>query len=122
MVLRSRKMPILLKRAYDEPSKNDGYRVLVDRVWPRGVRKEDADLDAWIKESAPSASLRKWFGHDPDKWEEFKRRYFKELDENPESLDPLLQRARRGRLTLVYGSKESRYNNAAALKEYLENS
>lgn len=115
-------MPILLKRAYDEPSKNDGYRVLVDRVWPRGVRKEDADLDAWIKESAPSASLRKWFGHDPDKWEEFKRRYFKELDENPESLDPLLQRARRGRLTLVYGSKESRYNNAAALKEYLENS
>jgi uncharacterized protein YeaO (DUF488 family) len=113
-------MPIRLKRAYDKPSKNDGYRVLVDRVWPRGVSKEDAELDEWMKEAAPSTSLRKWFGHDPDKWEEFSRRYYKELDKNSESLKPLVQRAKKGRITLVYGSKEARYNNAVALKEYLE--
>lgn len=113
-------MPIRLKRAYDKPSKNDGHRVLVDRVWPRGVSKEDADLDEWMKEAAPSTGLRKWFGHDPDKWEEFSRRYYKELDKNSESLKPLVQRAKKGRITLVYGSKEARYNNAVALKEYLE--
>lgn len=113
-------MSIHLKRAYDEPSENDGYRVLVDRVWPRGVSKEDADLDEWMKDAAPSPDLRKWFGHDPEKWEEFKRRFFKELDKKPESLKPLVQRAKKGRITLVYGSKEERYNNAVALKEYLE--
>jgi len=120
MGTRSVEMSIHLKRAYDEPSENDGYRVLVDRVWPRGVSKEDADLDEWMKDAAPSPDLRKWFGHDPEKWEEFKRRYFKELDKKPESLKPLVQRAKKGRITLVYGSKEERYNNAVALKEYLE--
>jgi uncharacterized protein YeaO (DUF488 family) len=108
------------KRAYEQPGSQDGKRVLVDRVWPRGVRKEEAHIDEWLKEVAPSNSLRKWFGHDPEKWEEFKKRYFRELEENPEPLERLGKLVREGRVTLVFGAKNRKYNNAAALKEYLE--
>lgn len=111
---------IEVKRAYDPPAKRDGARFLVDRLWPRGVKKEALKLDAWRKEVAPSDALRRWFGHDPKKWEGFRRRYFKELDQKPEAWQPLLEAARRGAITLVYGAKETERNNAAALKAYLD--
>jgi uncharacterized protein YeaO (DUF488 family) len=116
-------MEIRMRRAYEKPDQKDGFRVLVDRVWPRGVRKDDLRLDAWLKEVAPSTQLRKWFGHDPDKWTEFKRRFASELNDRPEArqaLEELEKRSRQGRVTLVYGARETRYNNAAALKDYLE--
>jgi uncharacterized protein YeaO (DUF488 family) len=113
-------MAIQLKRAYDKPQKTDGRRVLIDRVWPRGVRKEDLMLDEWLKDLAPSTELRKWFGHDPERWEEFKRRYFQELDAHPDEIRVLRKKMREGPLTIVFGSKEERFNNAVALKEYLE--
>lgn len=114
------RMQIWLKRAYEEPGDNDGLRILVDRVWPRGRSKEDLQLDAWLKESAPSTELRRWFGHDPEKWDEFKRRYFSELDGRREAVEGLLSKAKRGPVTLVYGARDERHNNAVALKEYLE--
>ena len=113
-------MSIQLKRVYAPPAEEDGCRVLVDHLWPRGIKKADAALDTWVKEVAPSEGLRKWFHHEPEKWEEFKRRYFLELNSNPEPLIELEKKARNGRLTLVYASKEERFNNAVALKEYLE--
>lgn len=114
-------MAIGLKRAYDKPAAGDGVRVLVDRLWPRGVSKADAQLDDWLKEIGPSDKLRKWFGHDPERWQEFKKRYFDELDDNPEALKTLKEMARKSeRLTLVFGAKDVEHNNAVALKEYLE--
>lgn len=113
-------MAIRLKRAYDAPAGSDGSRVLVDRVWPRGVTKEKLKADAWLKNIAPSTPLRKWFGHDPQKWDEFRKRYFKELDSHPEEVRLLREKARHGSLTLVFGAKEERFNNAEAIKEYLE--
>jgi uncharacterized protein YeaO (DUF488 family) len=113
-------MAIRLRRAYEAPSASDGYRVLVDRVWPRGVKKDEARIDAWLREVAPSTELRKWFGHDPDKWNEFKSRYFAELENHREALNDLLRRVREGRVTLVFGAKNETHNNAVALKEYLE--
>jgi uncharacterized protein YeaO (DUF488 family) len=113
-------MPIPIKRAYEKPTPNDGYRVLIDGLWPRGIRKEEAGIDLWLKEVAPSGELRKWFAHDPEKWDEFRRCYFLELDKNPDVVKRLADMARRGKLTLVYGAKEERFNNAVALKEYLE--
>ncbi len=113
-------MGIQLKRAYDPPADDDGFRVLVDRVWPRGVRKETLKLDQWLREISPSTALRKWFGHDPDKWEDFKTRYSRELDGRPKEVGALLDRMREGPLTIVFASKEQRFNNAVALKEYLE--
>ena len=110
---------IRIKRAYDKPEENDGYRVLVDRMWPRGVKKEDLKLDRWLKEIAPSNGLRQWFGHESDKWHEFRERYFKELSEKDESVRELIERARRGRIMLVFGAKNREKNNAVALKEYL---
>lgn len=115
-------MPIRAKHVYDPPAADDGYRVLVDRLWPRGVRKAEAAVDAWLKELAPSTPLRHWFGHDPDKWPEFKRRYFKELETRHAALADLGARARHDRVTLLFAARESRYNNAVALKEYLEKS
>jgi uncharacterized protein YeaO (DUF488 family) len=112
-------MAIQLKRAYEKPAKSDGFRVLIDRLWPRGVRKEDLKLDLWLKELGPSTELRKWFGHDPEKWEEFRKRYFRELDAHPEEIRQLRAKMRDGPLTLVFGSKEERFNDATALKEYL---
>ena len=113
-------MPISLKRAYEIPSPSDGCRILVERLWPRGLSKQDAKIDLWPKEAAPSTELRRWFNHEPDKWAEFKRRYFKELRASEEPLQFILERVRAGRVTFVFASRESRFNNAAALKEYLE--
>jgi len=109
-----------LKRAYEDPAKSDGHRVLVDRLWPRGVSKEDARLDDWMKDVAPSDELRKWFGHDPEKWDEFRKRYFAELDADPEAVAKLAEKAKEGTVTLVYAAKDEEHNNAVALKEYLE--
>ncbi|WKZ20154.1 MAG: DUF488 domain-containing protein [Candidatus Jettenia sp. CY-1] len=111
---------IYLKRAYDAPSKNDGYRVLVDRMWPRGVSKEKAHIHSWLKEIAPSNELRKWFGHDPEKWEEFRNRYYRELENQSEVVEQLVRKAGEGTLTLVFAAKNKSFNNAVALKEYLE--
>jgi uncharacterized protein YeaO (DUF488 family) len=112
-------MKIHLKRAYDSPSGSDGCRILVDRIWPRGVRKEEARIDLWIKDAAPSTVLRKWFAHDPVKWKEFKKRYFAELDNQASAVAELLKQANHGVVTLVYGAKDPKHNNAVALKEYL---
>lgn len=113
-------MPIRLKRIYAEPARSDGYRVLVDRIWPRGVSKDDAEVDLWLKEIAPSNELRNWFAHDPEKWDEFKRRYFRELDAHPEECEQLTHKANEGTVTLLFAAKDEQFNNAAALKEYLE--
>lgn len=112
-------MDIRCKRAYDETAANDGYRVLVDRVWPRGVSKEALELDTWRKDLAPSTELRKWFGHDPERWDGFRERYFAELDGRQEAIEELLEQVGDGRLTLVYGAKDTEHNQAVALREYL---
>lgn len=113
---------VKLKRAYEPAARGDGYRVLVERLWPRGVKKEDLVLDAWEKEVAPSHELRRWFGHDPERWPEFKRRYRQELEEGPamERLRELAARAARGPVTLVFSSHDGEHNNAVVLKETLE--
>jgi uncharacterized protein YeaO (DUF488 family) len=114
-------MQIKLKRAYERPGFEDGTRVLVDRLWPRGVGKDEADIDIWLKEIAPSDKLRKWFGHEPGKWEAFKGSYFRELDDaGSEAAARLMKLAGQERITLVFAAKDKRLNNAAALKEYLE--
>lgn len=112
-------MPIQVKRAYEPPAPGDGYRVLVDRLWPRGVTKEKLELDEWRQEIAPSDALRKWFGHDPGKWAEFRKRYFAELGRQHDQVLALLQHADAGPLTLIYGAKDEEHNNAVALGEYL---
>jgi uncharacterized protein YeaO (DUF488 family) len=111
---------IAVKRVYDPPAAGDGFRVLVDRLWPRGIRKEDARIGHWAKDLAPSTELRKWYGHAPGKWPEFRKRYRRELDANTDAVADLLDRLPRGAVTLVFGSKETELNNAAVLKEYLE--
>lgn len=108
-----------LKRAYEPVSRADGIRLLVERLWPRGIAKADLRLDAWLKDVAPSTELRKWFGHDPDKWDEFRRRYFRELDSRPEAWKLILSAARRDTVTLVYSSHDTQHNNAVALQDYL---
>ncbi|MGQ9857383.1 MAG: DUF488 domain-containing protein [Thermodesulfobacteriota bacterium] len=114
------RVEIRIKRVYESASGEDGQRILVDRLWPRGISKEKAQICFWAKELAPSTALRLWYGHDPAKWEEFKARYFRELDANPAELEKLLEYIRKGPVTLPYSSTERRINNAAALKEYLE--
>jgi uncharacterized protein YeaO (DUF488 family) len=111
---------VKIKRVYDPPSHTDGRRLLVDRLWPRGLKKEGSRIDEWIKDVAPSTELRSWFSHDPGKWIEFKKRFFKELDRKKDLIDRIASAARKGTITLLYGSKEERYNNAVALKEYVE--
>lgn len=111
---------IKLKRAYEPANRNDGTRFLVERLWPRGVKKDALQLDAWLKDVAPSTKLRQWFGHDPAKWSDFQRRYRAELNENAGALEPILKAARRGRVTLVYSSHDQEHNNAVVLKAYLE--
>ncbi len=113
-------MAVRIKRIYEAPSSGDGVRVFIDRLWPRGRRKDQVTFDLWLKDAAPSAELRRWFGHDPEKWPEFKVRYFRELDAQPEAVAKLRALVAEGRVTLVFGAKASRYSNAAALKEYLE--
>jgi len=111
---------VRLKRAYDAMSRTDGTRFLVERLWPRGVSKATLRLDAWLKEVGPSTALRKWFSHDPEKWREFRRRYFRELDSRPEAWEPILSAARRGTVTLVFSSHDTEHNNAVALREYVQ--
>lgn len=110
---------IHLKRAYDDADSRDGVRVLVDRLWPRGVAKEDAKIDVWLKDAAPSSELREWFGHDPDRWAEFRKRYIHELGDHKDALHDLLDRAEGKTLTLVFGAKDVEHNNAVVVKEYL---
>jgi uncharacterized protein YeaO (DUF488 family) len=110
---------IKLKRAYEEPSAQDGTRVLVDRLWPRGLRKQDAGIDHWFKEIAPSAELRKWFAHDPARWSDFRRRYTAELRRHSEQIEQLRQLARRGTITLVYGARDEEHNDAVVLRDVL---
>jgi uncharacterized protein YeaO (DUF488 family) len=110
---------IRLKRAYEAPSVDDGVRILVDRLWPRGVSKADARLDQWMKEIAPSAELRKWFGHDPEKWREFRERYVAELATHQEQLGHLRELAMSGVLTLVYSARDEKHNDAVVLREVL---
>jgi len=111
---------INIKRIYDQPLPGDGKRVLVDRLWPRGLKKEDARIDEWIKELAPSNELRKWFDHDPNKWGEFRKRFFTELHGKQDVVEGIISAVRKGTVTLLFGSKEERFNNAVALKEYIE--
>src|SRR5919206_854 len=115
---------IKIERIYNNPRGNNStFRILIDRLWPRGLRKDEVKIDLWQKDIAPSNTLRKWFGHDEKKWDEFKRKYFKELDKksNIDTVDTLIKMARaHSSITLLYGTKEVRFNNAVALKEYLE--
>jgi uncharacterized protein YeaO (DUF488 family) len=113
-------MPIQLKRAYEAGSEADGYRVLVDRLWPRGISRQGAKIDLWLKEIAPSTDLRKWFSHDPAKWDEFRKRYAQELDTRPEIVKQLADLVEKQRVTLIYGAKNEEFNQAVALKEYLD--
>lgn len=113
---------IQLKRVYEPPTKDDGSRFLVERLWPRGVKKSALPGVEWVKEAAPSAELRKWFHHDPQRWNEFRRRYFAELKHRRENLSPILEAARNGAVTLLYSSHDTEHNNAAALREYLTRS
>ena len=112
-------MSVQIKRAYESPSKLDGMRVLVDRIWPRGLSKDRAAIDMWAKDLAPSSDLRQWFGHDPAKWNEFKRRYFAELRSHDGVLKDLKNQSRKKKVTLVYGARDTAHNNAEALKMFL---
>ncbi len=111
---------IRLKRVYEAAGADDGKRVLVERLWPRGLRKASLRLDAWSREAAPSDALRRWFGHDPARWSEFRRRYAAELRSHEEAWKPLLEAARRGRVTFLYSARDPEHNNAVALKRFLE--
>src|SRR5437868_2451091 len=111
---------IQVKRAYERPGSDDGARFLVERLWPRGGRKENLRIEDWLKQVAPSSELRQWFQHDAAKWDEFRRRYFRELEKHVDAWHPLLTRARRGRVTLVYSAHDTEHNNAVALKEFLD--
>lgn len=112
-------MKVKLKRVYDPPGKTNGTRILVDRLWPRGLTKERAKIDLWLKEIAPSTELRKWFGHDPKKWTEFRRRYRTELKSHPEELELIKRKAREGTVTLLYGARDQEHNEAVVLQEIL---
>lgn len=113
-------MAINIKRVYENPTQEDGTRILVDRLWPRGLTKEKASVDVWLKEIAPSTALRKWFGHDPAKWAEFKKRYHEELRKNPEQVSLLKEQIRKGAITLVYSAKDEEHNEALVLEELLD--
>ncbi|MEK6224278.1 MAG: DUF488 domain-containing protein [Thermodesulfobacteriales bacterium] len=113
-------MTIKLKRIYEEPETSDGIRILVERLWPRGLSKEKAKVDIWLKDAAPSTELRKWFSHDPEKWEEFKQRYYNELLQKERLLKDTVKVKLKEKITFVYASKEEEFNNAVALKEYVE--
>ncbi len=111
---------IQLKRVYDKREPHDGVRFLVERLWPRGIRKVDIHMDGWQKEVGPSDQLRKWFSHDPAKWTEFQHKYLAELEQRPEVWKPILSAAKRGTVTLLYSSHDAEHNNAVALKQFLE--
>ncbi len=110
---------IRVKRTYESPARGDGQRILVERLWPRGLKKEALAADAWLKEVAPSTELRKWFGHRVERWEEFQRRYREELDANPGAWEPLLEASQRGTVTLLYSARDTAHNSALVLRDYL---
>jgi uncharacterized protein YeaO (DUF488 family) len=112
-------MMLRMKRAYDPPSEDDGFRILVDRIWPRGMSRDQIQIDLWLKDVAPSDELRRWFGHDPSRWDEFKERYHQELADKDDLIDQISEKVSSGDVTLVFGSKDEKLNNAVALKEYL---
>jgi uncharacterized protein YeaO (DUF488 family) len=116
----SKEIMIRVKRVYEPMESEDGARILVDRLWPRGIGKKELELNSWHKDVAPSSQLRKWFSHDPARWDEFKRRYFDELDNNRAAWNPLVGLARNGNVTLLYSAKDEAHNNAKALRDYLE--
>lgn len=111
---------IKLKRAYENPAKDDGERILVERLWPRGLTKLRAKIDLWLKDVAPSTELRRWFGHDPDKWDEFRRRYQKELKDNNDLIKLLKRKAKAGTITLIYAARDEEHNGALVLKRFLQ--
>jgi uncharacterized protein YeaO (DUF488 family) len=111
---------IKLKRVYEEEGAGDGVRYLVDRLWPRGIKKTSLRIDGWLKGAGPSSELRKWFSHDPERWQEFRRKYFAELDRAPEAWAPIRDALRQGTVTLLYSSHDTEHNNAVALKAYIE--
>jgi len=111
---------IKLNRAYEKPAKDDGERILVERLWPRGVTKAKAKLDLWLKDVAPSTELRKWFGHDPDRWIEFRQRYRKELKQKADQIKLLRRKAREGTITLIYAARDEAHNGALVLKQFLQ--
>ena len=113
-------MAIKVERIYNNPRGNDTFRILVDRLWPRGLSKDEVRIDLWQKDIAPSNSLRKWFSHDERKWNEFKARYFKELERNSASVNKIIDKVKEESIPLLYGAKEEKFNNAMALKKYLE--
>jgi len=113
-------LPIQLKRVYEPAAKNDGLRILVERLWPRGLSKANAKIDLWTKEIAPSTELRKWFAHAPEKWPEFLERYYSELAAQTELVESLVERVLDSKVTFVFASKEARFNNAVALKRFIE--
>ncbi len=112
-------MKVKIKRVYDKPAKEDGMRILVDRLWPRGLTKQKAKVDLWLKEIAPSTELRKWFSHEPKKWTEFRKKYLQELKENKEQISVLKEYLKKGAVTLVYGAKDEKNNEAKVLEELL---
>jgi len=116
----NKQMTIQLKRAYEKPERTDGTRILVDRLWPRGLTKGKAAIDLWLKEVAPSTELRKWFGHDPRKWRSFRGRYQTELKRHAEQLDVIKREAKEGAVTLIYGARDREHNEAVVLKQFLE--
>jgi uncharacterized protein YeaO (DUF488 family) len=111
---------IKIKRVYDPPEPEDGKRILIDRLWPRGLKKENLKMDEWLKEIAPSDKLRKWFSHDPKKYEEFKKRYAKELEDKSEILERIRREAKKGRVTILFSAKDTEHNNATVMKELLK--
>ena len=113
-------MNVRIKRVYEEPTASDAKRILIDRLWPRGLTKEKARVDLWLKDIAPSTELRRWFGHDPSKWDAFKERYHDELKKSDEIVSILVEQLKKYEVTLVYGAKDEEHNDAVALKEYLE--
>jgi uncharacterized protein YeaO (DUF488 family) len=113
-------MNIKIKRVYEPPAGDDGIRILVDRLWPRGLTKEKAAVDLWLKEIAPSTELRKWFGHDPEKWKRFQRRYETQIRRNDELIELLKEKAKQGTVTLLYGTRDEKHNEALVLKRFLE--
>lgn len=116
----SRSMNIKIKRVYEQPEKKDGQRILVDRLWPRGLTKEKAAVDLWLKEIAPSTELRKWFDHDPEKWQRFRRRYETEIRKKEDLIQVLKQKAQSGTITLIYGARDEKHNEALVLKQFIE--
>ena len=113
------KTSVAVRRIYSAPTPKDGFRILVDRIWPRGVSRADAAMDLWLKDASPSAALRKWFAHDPAKWTEFLARYHRELAQNPDSVTQIRRLTQKGPVTLLYAARDEQHNNAVALQLYL---